>query len=189
MAQWVSWLWVSRGITLSSEFWKRKMKQLRWAMDGDFWELDISTPTTLEGTARPVPGDSLPLGLSRGARLSRPNQIDFFHRFMATPLLPSYSSLRGFSLQRVFTIPFSNTWSLFHFFFFSLPISFQGCPILILAYAGMLPCWVSSIAESSCLLWRRVGLRPSRPPPGCTTLPDIFVKNLCTRLVCALSSY
>ena len=99
------------------------MKKLRWVMDGEgFWEVDASTPRTVDGMARPVPGDTLPLGLSRGPRLSRPKQLDFFQRFMAAPFLPSYSgdpSLggHGFALQRVLTIPFSENWyfSLFSF--------------------------------------------------------------------------
>ncbi|CAK7327472.1 unnamed protein product [Dovyalis caffra] len=79
------------------------MKKLRWAMDGGFWELDRSTPRTLEGEGRAVPGDPFPLGVSRGTRLSRPKQIDFFQRFMLAPFIPSYSaSSHGFSLQRKF---------------------------------------------------------------------------------------
>ncbi|KAJ0034694.1 hypothetical protein Pint_24174 [Pistacia integerrima] len=85
------------------------MKKLRWAMEGDFWELDMSTPKTIEATARPLSLNPLPLGLSRGTRLSRPKQIDFFQRFMATPLVPSFSA-PNFTLQRVLTIPFSNNW-------------------------------------------------------------------------------
>ncbi|XP_044499271.1 protein TRIGALACTOSYLDIACYLGLYCEROL 4, chloroplastic [Mangifera indica] len=85
------------------------MKKLRWAMEGDFWELDISTPKTIEATARPLPQSPLPLGLSRGTRLSRPRQIDFFQRFMAVPFVPSFSA-PNFSLQRVLAIPFSNNW-------------------------------------------------------------------------------
>ncbi|XP_030484915.2 protein TRIGALACTOSYLDIACYLGLYCEROL 4, chloroplastic [Cannabis sativa] len=85
------------------------MRKLRWVMDGSgFWELDASTPTTIDGLARPIPGDTLPLGLSRGARLSRPKQIDFFQRFMAAPVVPSYSAADGFNLQRVLTIPFAD---------------------------------------------------------------------------------
>ncbi|KAE8689527.1 Protein TRIGALACTOSYLDIACYLGLYCEROL 4 [Hibiscus syriacus] len=87
------------------------MKKLRWASDGDFWELDASTPRTLEGAARAVPGNALPLGLSRGTRLSRPNQIDFMQRFMAAPFLPSYTNHFGITLQRVLSIPFSENWS------------------------------------------------------------------------------
>ncbi|POO00518.1 Protein TRIGALACTOSYLDIACYLGLYCEROL [Trema orientale] len=95
------------------------MKKLRWVMDGDgFWEVDASTSRTLDGLARPVPGDTLPLGLSRGVRLSRPKQIDFFQRFMAAPFVPSYSGDHshgsrgghGFALQRVLTIPFAQNW-------------------------------------------------------------------------------
>lgn len=87
-----------------------EMKKLRWAMDGSFWDLDISTPRTLDGLARPVPGDPLPLGLTRGARLSRPKQIDFMQRFMPVPFVPSYAAANGFSLQRVLTIPISDNW-------------------------------------------------------------------------------
>ncbi|OMO58587.1 hypothetical protein COLO4_34510 [Corchorus olitorius] len=86
------------------------MKKLRWAMDGDFWELDASTPRTLEGEARAVPGKALPLGLSRGIRLSRPKQIDFMQRFMAAPFVPSYSNHLGLTLERVLTIPFTDNW-------------------------------------------------------------------------------
>ncbi|ERN02018.1 protein TRIGALACTOSYLDIACYLGLYCEROL 4, chloroplastic [Amborella trichopoda] len=85
------------------------MRKLRWAMDGEFWDLDLSTPVTLDGVARTVPGDPLPLSLSRGIRLSRPKQLDFFHRFMSLPLVPSYAGDPkeggdGFNLQRVLAI-------------------------------------------------------------------------------------
>ncbi|KAL7174876.1 hypothetical protein ACSBR2_028653 [Camellia fascicularis] len=39
------------------------MKKLRWAMDGGFWELDVSMLVTLEGVSRVVPGQALPLEL------------------------------------------------------------------------------------------------------------------------------
>ncbi|KAM3323993.1 protein TRIGALACTOSYLDIACYLGLYCEROL 4, chloroplastic isoform X1 [Capsicum chacoense] len=88
------------------------MKKLRWAMDsGGFWELDLSTPITLNGQARPVPGDPLPLGLSRGSRLSRYQQIHFFQRFMAMPFVPSFAASRGFLIQRVLSLPIGETWS------------------------------------------------------------------------------
>ncbi|KAK9934145.1 hypothetical protein M0R45_021299 [Rubus argutus] len=87
-----------------------EMKKLRWAMDGAFWDLDVSTPRTLEGVGRPVPGDPLPLGLSRGARLSRPKQIAFIQRFMYAPFVPSYAAANGFTLERVLTIPFADNW-------------------------------------------------------------------------------
>ncbi|KAI5572309.1 hypothetical protein BDE02_10G004200 [Populus trichocarpa] len=87
------------------------MNKLRWAMDGGFWDLDRSTPRTLEGEGRAVPGEPLPLGVSRGTRLSRPKQIDFFQRFMFAPFIPSYSaSSHGLSLQRVLALPFTQNW-------------------------------------------------------------------------------
>ncbi|KAL8167433.1 hypothetical protein V2J09_008932 [Rumex salicifolius] len=90
------------------------MKKIRWAMDGDFWDMDLSTAQTLDGVARPVAHLQghrlLPLGLSRGTKLSRPKQIDFFQRFMAAPFLPCFSFPRGFSLQRALTLPFGNDW-------------------------------------------------------------------------------
>ncbi|KAA8528157.1 hypothetical protein F0562_035592 [Nyssa sinensis] len=91
------------------------MKKLRWTMDGSFWDLDMSTPRTIDGLARPVPGDPLPLGITRGVRLSRPKQIDFFQRFIYMPFVPSYAgnSARGgdgLSLQRVLTFPFGERW-------------------------------------------------------------------------------
>ncbi|CAI0375503.1 unnamed protein product [Linum tenue] len=91
------------------------MNKLRWAMDGGFWDLDISTPVTLEGETRAVPGHPLPLGVSRGTKLSRPKQTDFFQRFMFAPFLPSYSyspasSSHSFNLQRCLAIPLSQDW-------------------------------------------------------------------------------
>ncbi|KAF5452176.1 hypothetical protein F2P56_027204 [Juglans regia] len=87
------------------------MKKLRWAMDGSFWDLDVSTPRTLDGLARPVPGDPIPLGLSRGTRLSRAKQLHFMQRFMPVPFVPSYAAASdGFALQRVLTVPLSENW-------------------------------------------------------------------------------
>ncbi|TYH96370.1 hypothetical protein ES332_A12G172600v1 [Gossypium tomentosum] len=87
------------------------MKKLRWAIDGELWELDASTPRTLEGAARAVPGKALPLGLSRGTKLFRPNQIDFMQRFMVAPFLPSYTHHLGVTIQRVLSIPVTENWS------------------------------------------------------------------------------
>lgn len=77
---------------------------------GGFWDLDVSTPKTLDGLACPVPGDPLPLGLSRGTRLSRPRQLQFMHLFMNAPLLPTFSQPQGFTLQRALSLPFSDNW-------------------------------------------------------------------------------
>lgn len=82
------------------------MRKLRWAMDGGNWDLDMSTPILIDGLAKAVPADPLPLSLSRGTRLSRPKQIDFMQRFLIAPFVPCFSAFNGLSLQRVFTIPF-----------------------------------------------------------------------------------
>ncbi|XP_045790475.1 protein TRIGALACTOSYLDIACYLGLYCEROL 4, chloroplastic [Trifolium pratense] len=91
------------------------MRKLRWVMDGGgFWNLDISTPKTLDGFASPVPEDPLTLGgLSRGTRLSRPRQLQFMQLFMNAPLVPTFSKPQGFNLQRVLSLPFSENWLVF----------------------------------------------------------------------------
>ncbi|XP_004487956.1 protein TRIGALACTOSYLDIACYLGLYCEROL 4, chloroplastic-like [Cicer arietinum] len=90
------------------------MRKLRWVMDGGgFYDLDISTPKTLDALVSPVPGYPLPLGLSRGTRLSRPRQLQFMQLFMYAPLLPSFSQPQGFTLQRVLSLPFTDNWFVF----------------------------------------------------------------------------
>ncbi|CAN6469909.1 unnamed protein product [Victoria cruziana] len=92
------------------------MQKLRWVTDAGSWDVDVSTPATLDGVAKPIPdGCCLPLGLSRGLTLSRPKQLDFFHRFMSLPLVPSYagspeSGGDGVTLQRAITFPFGEKW-------------------------------------------------------------------------------
>ncbi|CAH9129600.1 unnamed protein product [Cuscuta epithymum] len=77
---------------------------------GGFWDLDLSTPVTLDGQARPVPGDPLPLGLSRGHRLSRTRQVDFFQRFMLLPFVPSLAACSGFLVQRAISLNICENW-------------------------------------------------------------------------------
>ncbi|KAF8672572.1 hypothetical protein HU200_049258 [Digitaria exilis] len=89
------------------------LRRMRWMSEGDGrWELDAETPATMEGTARPVPGDPLPLGLSRGPRVTRPKQLDFFHRFMASPLVPTFSAARdGVSVHHAHLLHLTDNWS------------------------------------------------------------------------------
>lgn len=88
------------------------LRQMRWLTDREGrWELDVESPATMEGTARPVPGDPLPLGLSRGPRVTRTKQLDFFHRFMASPLVPSFSASRaGLSLHHAHLLHLAHNW-------------------------------------------------------------------------------
>ncbi|XP_078435735.1 pigment defective 320 [Wolffia australiana] len=103
------------------------MRRLTWTMDaGGLWEMDVETPAAMEGVARSLAarqrcnGDGptllFPLGLSRGARLSRAKQLDFMHRFMASPLVPSFSGPRngghGVSLQRADSFHLRENWSV-----------------------------------------------------------------------------
>ena len=88
------------------------LRRMRWMSEGDGrWELDAETPATMEGTARPVPGDPLPLGLSRGPRVTRPKQLDFFHRFMASPLVPTFSAADGgLSVHHAHLLHLTDNW-------------------------------------------------------------------------------
>ena len=88
------------------------LRQMRWITDREGrWELDLESPATMEGTARPVPGDPLPLGLSRGPRVTRTKQLDFFHRFMASPLVPTYSASRdGLALHHAHLFHLAQNW-------------------------------------------------------------------------------
>lgn len=102
------------------------MKKLRWATDcSGFWDLDVSTPVTLQATARPLPSPLLPLGLSRGVQLARPKQLHFMHNFMSMPFVPSYSpSDHGFSLHRALSLPLGHNWC-----FFPLSLSLSLYPL------------------------------------------------------------
>lgn len=100
------------------------MRRLRWAVDGGGWELDVEAPVTMEGIARAVPGVLLPLGLSRGGRLSRSNQLDFLHRFMASPFVPSFSGDptnggQGFLLHHAHSFHIRDNWYSYHISFLS----------------------------------------------------------------------
>ena len=88
------------------------LRRMRWMSDEDGrWELDAETPVTMEGTVRPVPGDPLPLGLSRGYRVTRPKQLDFFHRFMASPLVPTFSATRDdLSVNHAHMLYITDNW-------------------------------------------------------------------------------
>ncbi|KAL8058533.1 hypothetical protein ABFX02_03G025000 [Erythranthe guttata] len=81
------------------------MKKLKWAMDGIFWEVDLTTTVTVDRVARPALEDLIPFGLSRGTSLSRPKHIDFFRRFISMPFVPSFSNCNGLSFHRLISLP------------------------------------------------------------------------------------
>lgn len=51
------------------------MKNLRAAMDAGFWDMNISAARNLDGVARSVPGEPLPMDISRAGRFNRIQQV------------------------------------------------------------------------------------------------------------------
>ncbi|KAK2993750.1 hypothetical protein RJ640_029197 [Escallonia rubra] len=51
------------------------MANLRTAMDSAFWDLNLATPQTLDGVARAIPGEPVPLDGARGSRALRIQQL------------------------------------------------------------------------------------------------------------------
>ncbi|KAJ8755932.1 hypothetical protein K2173_024477 [Erythroxylum novogranatense] len=80
------------------------MANLRTAMDSAFWDQPISSPQTLEGCARSIPGDPFPLDATRASRALRIQQLSLMGPGFPFGLIPSYSptsqkELGSFSLQ------------------------------------------------------------------------------------------
>ncbi|KAB2595274.1 protein TRIGALACTOSYLDIACYLGLYCEROL 4 [Pyrus ussuriensis x Pyrus communis] len=61
------------------------MANLRTAMDSAFWDLNVSSPQTLEGSAKAVPGDPFPLDGARANRALRIQQL------FLLGVIPSYN--------------------------------------------------------------------------------------------------
>lgn len=171
------------------------MKRLRWAMDGEFWELDLSTPATLDGVARPSGDAGLPLslGLSRGTRLSRPKQIDFLQRFMAVPLLPAFSHGVGLSLQRLLSLPLPSNTLLVPFLltYFSqfIFIHLYDCIYIGIYLLGLQHCSDSSMCKNLPPLSSGMGSgKPQIPiPPFCRVFGGIFPTPNCMPSISAPS--
>lgn len=91
------------------------MANLRTAMDAAFWDLDISSPQTLHGAARAVPGDPFPLEGARASRALRVQQLSFLGNGFPLGIIPSFSptsqkDLGSFSLQSLFLRPSTSNW-------------------------------------------------------------------------------
>ncbi|KAK6117767.1 hypothetical protein DH2020_048496 [Rehmannia glutinosa] len=67
------------------------MANLRTAMDAAFWDLNISTPQALDGVARAVPGDPIPLDGSRASRALRIQQVSLLGNGFPLGIIPSFS--------------------------------------------------------------------------------------------------
>ncbi|CAK9318914.1 unnamed protein product [Citrullus colocynthis] len=92
------------------------MAYLRTAMDSAFWDLNISSPQTLAGTAKAVPGEPFPLDGARASRALRIQQISLLGNGFPLGIIPSYSptaqkELGSFSLQSLLLrLPAANWW-------------------------------------------------------------------------------
>ncbi|KAM7476216.1 hypothetical protein LguiB_023459 [Lonicera macranthoides] len=89
------------------------MANLRTAMDSAFWDLNISTPQTLDGWARSIPGEPIPMDAARASRALRMQQMETIKTIFPLGLIPSYSpKLNGsFAFQSLLLNPaFSNWW-------------------------------------------------------------------------------
>ncbi|KAF3445629.1 hypothetical protein FNV43_RR10805 [Rhamnella rubrinervis] len=93
------------------------MAYLRTAMDSAFWDLDVSSPQILEGTAKAVPGEPLPMDAARASRVLRIQQLSLLGNGFPLGIIPSYSpttrkDLGSFSLQSLLLRPATSNWWL-----------------------------------------------------------------------------
>ncbi|XP_057800248.1 protein TRIGALACTOSYLDIACYLGLYCEROL 4, chloroplastic [Salvia miltiorrhiza] len=67
------------------------MANLRTAMDATFWDLNISTPQSIDGVCRAIPGDPIPLDGARASRALRFQQISLLGNGFPLGIIPSFS--------------------------------------------------------------------------------------------------
>ncbi|XP_039685225.1 protein TRIGALACTOSYLDIACYLGLYCEROL 4, chloroplastic isoform X2 [Medicago truncatula] len=65
------------------------MAKLRTAIDSSFWDLNISSPQNLDGWAKFVPGDPIPLDASVSSRLYRHQQLPHITPHFPFGIIPS----------------------------------------------------------------------------------------------------
>ncbi|XP_049383691.1 protein TRIGALACTOSYLDIACYLGLYCEROL 4, chloroplastic [Solanum stenotomum] len=92
------------------------MVNMRTAMDAAFWDLNICTPRALDGTARSIPGEPIPLDRSTASKALRIQQLSLLGNGFPLGIIPSYSptsrkELGSFALQSLlFKAATSNWW-------------------------------------------------------------------------------
>ena len=84
-------------------------------MDSEYWDLNIATPQSLHGSARAVPGESMPLDGTRASRALRIQQLSFLRNGFPLGIIPAYSpplnkDLGHFSLQSLLFKTVSSNW-------------------------------------------------------------------------------
>lgn len=75
--------------SLHSLLLSSSMAKLRTAIDSSFWDLNISSPQNLDGWAKFVPGDPIPLDASVSSRLFRHQQLPHITPHFPFGIIPS----------------------------------------------------------------------------------------------------
>ncbi|KAJ7961850.1 Protein TRIGALACTOSYLDIACYLGLYCEROL 4 chloroplastic [Quillaja saponaria] len=93
------------------------MANLRTAMDSAFGDCNVSSPQTLEGLAKAVPGDPFPLDGARASKALRIQQLSILGNGFPLGIIPSYSptvhrEFGSFSLQSLLFKPAISDWWL-----------------------------------------------------------------------------
>ncbi|GMJ16149.1 hypothetical protein like AT2G44640 [Hibiscus trionum] len=93
------------------------MANLESAIDCGFWDQSISTPKTLEGSAKTVPGEPFPLDGARASKALRIQQLSLLKNGFPLGIIPSMSppshkDLGSFSLHSLLLRPSTSNWWL-----------------------------------------------------------------------------
>ncbi|OMO69681.1 hypothetical protein CCACVL1_19337 [Corchorus capsularis] len=93
------------------------MASLKSAMDSAFWDQSISTPQTLDGAAKSIPGEPFPVDGARASRALRIQQLSLLKNGFPLGIIPSLSppsqkELGSFSLQSILLAPSTPNWWL-----------------------------------------------------------------------------
>ncbi|ESQ39097.1 hypothetical protein EUTSA_v10001437mg [Eutrema salsugineum] len=93
------------------------MANLNSAIDSVFWDHNISSPQTLEGTARSVPGEPFIVDGARASRSHRIQQLSLLREGFPLGIIPSFAPssdkrLGSFSLNSLLLSPSSSNWWL-----------------------------------------------------------------------------
>lgn len=91
------------------------MANLRTAIDSAFWDLNVSSPRTLDGSAKAIPGEPFPLDGARASRVLRVQQLSLLGNGFPLGIIPSYGpaahkELGSFSLQTLLLRPATSRW-------------------------------------------------------------------------------
>ncbi|XP_028782486.1 protein TRIGALACTOSYLDIACYLGLYCEROL 4, chloroplastic [Neltuma alba] len=93
------------------------MANLRTAMDSAFWDLNVSSPRTIDGCAKAVPGDPFPMDATVSSKALRIQQFSCFRNGFPLGIVPclsptSQKSLGSLSLQSLALKVSNHPWWL-----------------------------------------------------------------------------